>query len=354
MEKSNIPEKYLKAVNEEKQGRVIEFSYKVRNYINSSRSLVLENKISATVPEREVVYEDPIIKKCNVYLPVGYDCNNPDIRYDVLYLLHGVGGDQYEWLTAGKSQEDGSIICNILDNLIEHGDIAPIIVVFPNGRSAHDFHDCSFNPEGTNLLGFYYFDYELRYDLIPVIEETFHTYADISDISSEGMTYNRLHRAIAGLSMGGMQVLNLIVGGKRCDSVKYTGRDSSFSNGLDWTISAPGMLDLFAHVAAFSNAPTSSNGRILGHSITSSGYKIQTLYINCGDDDAIAFEAGFANSMEGLCRTANEQLVSFRQEIIPAGKHDFEVWNYGAFRFLTLCYGVRVQRKVMTEADCFY
>ncbi|MDF2485220.1 MAG: esterase [Herbinix sp.] len=351
MEKSGIPEKYQKSVREEKQGKVIEVSYKVRNYINSSRSLVLKDQISALVPEREVVSGDPIIKKCNVYLPVGYDYSNPDIRYNVLYLLHGVGGDQYEWLSANKSQEDGLIICNILDNLIEHGDIEPIIVVFPNGRSAHDFCDCSFDPDGTNILGFYYFDYELRYDLIPMIEETFHTYADIRDKSSEGITYNRLHRAIAGLSMGGMQALNLIVGGHRCDSIKYTRRDSGFRNGLNWTSTTPGMLDLFAHVGAFSNAPTSSNGQILGNSIASSGYKIQTLYINCGDEDAIAFEAGFTTSMKGLCRTADEQLVSFHQEIIPAGKHNFEVWNYGALRFLLLCYGDENDSKTVVGAQ---
>ncbi|MRH45180.1 esterase, partial [Aquibacillus halophilus] len=105
-------------------------------------------------------------------------------KYNVLYLLHGVGGNHNEWLT-GSGEADGNyVICNILDNLIANGDINPVIVVFPNGRSSHDWTDQSFNSEGTNMLGFYYFDYELRYDLVPFIESTYNTYANIEDTSA--------------------------------------------------------------------------------------------------------------------------------------------------------------------------
>src|SRR5690606_39516374 len=67
-----------------------------------------------------------------------------------------------------------------------------------------------------------------------------------SDASAAGIAANRRHRAIAGLSMGGMQVLNLVFGGYRCDSVKYTENRHHWDNGLDTTVRAPGMTDLFA------------------------------------------------------------------------------------------------------------
>ena len=205
-----VPVQYKRAVNKELRGIIAERTYPVGNYINSSRQFVTNQDICTGEAGRETVKGDTITKKCHIYLPAGYD-NKKNIKYDVLYLLHGVGGDRWEWLK-GSGIEDGNyVICNIFDNLIAKGEIEPMIVVFPEGRSAHDWMDSSFNPDGTNLLGFYYFDYELRYDLIPFIESQYNTYANIDDISPEALAYNRLHRAIAGLSMGGMQSLNLIL-----------------------------------------------------------------------------------------------------------------------------------------------
>ncbi|WP_414698942.1 alpha/beta hydrolase [Paenibacillus sp. LPE1-1-1.1] len=144
------------------------------------------------------------MKSCSVYLPAGYDECDPDTLYNVLYLLHGVGGDEYEWLRGSGSEGGNHILCNMLDKLVANRDIDPVIAVMPNGRSSHDWTDRTFNSEGTNMLGFYYFDYELRYDLIPFIESAFKTYANIRETSPEAVEYNRTHRAIAGLSMGGM------------------------------------------------------------------------------------------------------------------------------------------------------
>jgi len=202
---------------------------------------------------REPVEGDAIIKKCNAYLPAGYDENDKDTRYNVLYLLHGVGGNRYEWLDGSGDVDGNSLICNIFDNLIANGYIAPSIIIFPDGRSTYDWTDCSFNAKGTNMLGLYYFDYELRYDLIPFIESKYNTYANIKNMSLEGIAYNRMHRAIAGSSMGGMQVLNLIIGGYRYDSIVYTGRKNGWNNGFDTTVLGPGIEDLFDYVGAFSN-----------------------------------------------------------------------------------------------------
>lgn len=63
-----------------------------------------------------------------VYTPPGFDKKK---KYPVLYLLHGIGGDEKEWLKGGNPPV-------ILDNLYADGKIAPMIVVMPNGRAMKD------------------------------------------------------------------------------------------------------------------------------------------------------------------------------------------------------------------------
>ncbi|MBD3922343.1 esterase [Paenibacillus sp. PR3] len=331
-----VPTEHLRSVDAEFQGSMQEVSYEVYNYIDLSRQLVTNRNIDISEAGREAIAGDAIWKKCNVYLPAGYDANDTDVKYNVLYLLHGVGGDQFEWLSSNGKVDGRFIICNLFDNLIANGDIDPLIVVFPNGRSAHDWTDSSFNSEGTNMLGFYYFDYELRYDLIPFIESNYNTYADIADTSSEGILFNRAHRAIAGLSMGGMQALNLILGGYRYDSTRFTGTDSIWGNGLDQTVLTSGMIDLFAYVGAFSNAPTSSEGNVLGATLASSDHKLRLLYMTCGEADFAI--RSYAKSVEGLLDQAGNHLEHFYQILIKDGSHDFNVWNNGVYNYSRLIF----------------
>jgi enterochelin esterase-like enzyme len=67
-------------------------------------------------------------RRALVYTPPGY---NKNTKYPVLYLLHGIGGDENEWLNGGTPQV-------ILDNLYAEGKIEPMIVVMPNGRAMKD------------------------------------------------------------------------------------------------------------------------------------------------------------------------------------------------------------------------
>jgi hypothetical protein len=362
-----LPESYKRKADSELQGKVIEVSYRVGNYINPLRQLVTDRDIRPEEAGRETVRGDAITKKCCVYLPRGYDENDKSKRYNVLYLLHGVGGSRFEWLNGGYVNRDVSavynhagddcvnngrnyVLCNIFDHLIANGEIEPMIVVLPDGRSSHDWTDCTFNTRGTNILGFYYFDYELRYDLIPFIESEFNTLADIKDTSCGGIEYNRLHRAIGGLSMGGMQVTNLVLGGYRCDSTMYTGTVSGWNNGLDNTVRAPGMLDLFAYTGAFSNAPTSSSGNVLGASIASSGHRLDLLYMSCGDLDEVAYTIGYQRAVDGLEKAAGTSLTDYYRVIIKGGVHDFAVWHNGAYNFARLCFD-NAKEKAGSESD---
>ncbi|MCL2411726.1 MAG: alpha/beta hydrolase-fold protein, partial [Treponema sp.] len=110
-----------------------------------------------------------------VYLPYGFDANRAE-PYPVLFLSHGVGGDQTDWMGAGGAP-------NIFDNLIAEGRIVPTVVVSMN-NNAFAFTmaqiDDKHTPAAENMI----------YNILPFVEENF-------NVSS-----NPEQRAFAGLSMG--------------------------------------------------------------------------------------------------------------------------------------------------------
>ena len=83
-----------------------------------------------------IVYESNTVgtkRKALIYLPPGYSKAK---KYPVLYLLHGIGGDEYEWFMGTERKGDGGNPNIILDNLYALGKVQPMIVVIPNGRSS--------------------------------------------------------------------------------------------------------------------------------------------------------------------------------------------------------------------------
>ena len=176
-------------------------------------------------------------RKAQVYLPAGYSA---DRKYPVLYLLHGIGGDETEWIRFASPHV-------LLDNLIAEGKATPMIVVIPNGRALADDRATGeiFSPE--KVAGFAAFERDLIGSLIPAIQAKYSTFDDAG------------HRAIAGLSMGAGQTLNF---------------------GL-------GHLDTFAWIGAFSAAPnTRPNPELLPDPAAARG-KIKLLYLSCGNKDGL-------------------------------------------------------------------
>jgi enterochelin esterase-like enzyme len=118
-----------------------------------------------------------------VYTPPGYEKSTQQ-RYPVLYLIHGGGDTAMSWSTVGRAND-------ILDNLIADKKSVPMIVVMPSG----------WTPAGGQVMTADAtkdpFNDEMMKDIIPFIDATYRTIG-----TPEG-------RALSGLSMGGIQTLNV-------------------------------------------------------------------------------------------------------------------------------------------------
>ena len=135
-----------------------------------------------------------INRRMVVYTPYGYDNPaNKKVKYPVLYLLHGGGGDEEAWTSMGRAAE-------ILDNLIERGQAVPMIVVMPNGNpNQQAAQTLGIEPTNINYRDPYYanaYVKSLVTEIIPFIESHFRVNAKPES------------RAIAGLSMGGGHTLS--------------------------------------------------------------------------------------------------------------------------------------------------
>jgi len=145
-------------------------------------------------------------RRAIIYTPPAYSKSK---KYPVLYLLHGIGGDEKEWLNGGHPQV-------ILDNLYAENKIEPMIVVMPNGRATKDDSAKGNIMAPDKVQAFATFEKDLLGDLIPFIEKKYPVIKD------------REHRAIAGLSMGGGQSLNFGLG--NLDQFAWIGGFSSAPN----------------------------------------------------------------------------------------------------------------------------
>ena len=222
-----------------------------------------------------------VTRKALLYTPPGF---SQDKKYPVLYLLHGIGGDEKEWLTGGQPQV-------ILDNLYNENAIEPMLVVLPNGRAMKDDRAVGNIFDSAKVQAFSTFERDLLDDLIPFIERTYPVYTD------------REHRAIAGLSMGGGQSLNF---------------------GL-------GNLNKFAWIGGFSSAPNTKKPELLVPNPDETRRKLKLLWISSGDDDnLITFSQRTHDYLE-----ANDIPHIF---YVEPGVHDFKVWKNSLYMFSRLLF----------------
>ncbi|HWV58508.1 MAG TPA: alpha/beta hydrolase-fold protein [Longimicrobiales bacterium] len=213
-------------------------------------------------------------RRALVYTPPNFD---PNQRYPVLYLLHGIGDDETSWQEKGNAG-------TILDNLLADGLMVPMIVVMPNGRAQPNDR-----VEGNGMASapaFARFDRDLIDDLIPFIEARYPTRTD------------REGRALAGLSMGGGQ---------------------SFNFGLS-------NLELFAWIGGFSSAPNLMPPAELIPDPARVAQMVKLLWVSCGDRD-------------GLFNNSRNLHVYLRDNNVPhiwhvdSGGHTWPVWTNDLYHF---------------------
>jgi len=220
-------------------------------------------------------------RKALIYTPPGYSKKK---KYPVLYLLHGIGGDEKEWLNGGHPEV-------ILDNLYADSKIAPMIVVMPNGRAMKDDRAVGNIFDSAKVQAFATFEKDLLNDLIPYIEKNYPVIKD------------RESRAIAGLSMGGGQSLNF---------------------GL-------GNLDKFAWIGGFSAAPNTKTPEQLVPNPEEARKKLKLLWISCGASDNLIM---FSKRTHDYLKKNNVPHIY----LIEPGVHDFKVWKDGLYMFSQLIF----------------
>ncbi len=228
-----------------------------------------------------------------VYLPADYDTSKA--RYPVLYLQHGGGEDETGWIRQGKANF-------ILDNLIASGNTKPMIVVMANGyatRAGYVVPDLTGKPFGSpefmkvmqERMGA--FEDDMTQALIPFVEKTFRTIPD------------RDHRAMAGLSMGGMQTFQV-----------------TFDH-----------LDLFSYIGGFSGAgnpfltgtkfdvKTAYNGALADPS--SFAKRVHLLWIGVGTNEPERMKSG----LESLHTSLDAGGVKHVFYESPGTDHEWQTWR---------------------------
>ncbi|MDD2304461.1 MAG: alpha/beta hydrolase-fold protein [Prolixibacteraceae bacterium] len=220
-------------------------------------------------------------RKALIYTPPGY---SKDKKYPVLYLLHGIGGDEMEWFINGHPEV-------ILDNLYAQNKVEPMIVVLPNGRAMKDDRATGNIMAPDKVQAFATFEQDLIKDLIPYIEKNYPVIKDAD------------HRAIAGLSMGGGQSLNF-----------------GFGN-----------LDKFAWVGGFSSAPNTKKPEELIPDPAKAKQRLKLLWISCGDKDGLIT---FSKRTHDYLNANDVPHIYY----VDHGYHDFKVWKNSLYMFSQLIF----------------
>ena len=224
-------------------------------------------------------------RRVYVYTPPGYDTKSG--RYPVLYLQHGAGESERGWTAQGHANF-------ILDNLVAEQEATPMLVVMDNG-----YADVNHTNE---------FEAVLVQDLIPFIDQEFRTIPDAD------------HRALAGLSMGGGQALN--IGLRHPDSFHSVGVFSGAFRGLE------PLKDILAN-------PQSAN------------HRLKLLWFGCGIDDSLISLASNAHKVLDLAGVRNS-FASF------PGSHEWQVWRKCLHSFAQLLFRPASESRRVVDLRCEY
>ncbi len=227
-------------------------------------------------------------RKVNIILPADY---STDKKYPVLYLLHGIGGNENEWLDGNPDK--------IVGNLNALGEAEEMIIVIPNIRAGADDSYPANNPFSLeHYAKFDNFINDLRECLMPYMEDNY------------SIATGRENTAICGLSMGGRESLYI---------------------GLN-------MLDTFGYIAALSPGygvfGYTANGVTEEGLFTEETFTIPEEYRNNTFLMIVnGIDEGGEDSLGGTCsRVLTKNGVNHWFYTTP-GAHDFTTWKNGLYNF---------------------
>jgi enterochelin esterase-like enzyme len=202
-----------------------------------------------------------------IYTPSDYETGQ-NIKYPVLYLLHGMGDAEDTWTVVGRANV-------IVDNLLARDKVRPMVIVMPYG------HTPSAPPDMRSIGSYSAFEKDLLEDVIPYVQSRYR------------VSRKAENRAIAGLSMGGGQALTV---------------------GL-------GNLELFGGVGAFSSAVP--GGRQLDKLLDKPetiNQKLELLWIGCGNKDFL-----FQQNQKLIKRLKADNIKHIAH--ITDGAHEWRLWR---------------------------
>jgi enterochelin esterase-like enzyme len=264
---------------------------------------------------REVWYHSKVTgtwRHALVYTPPAYDTQLKQ-RYPVLYLQHGGGEDESGWTRQGNANF-------ILDNLIAGAKAKPMIVVMANGyarRAGQPVPDLRGKPFGSPEMRkamqdmMTAFDEDITQALIPFIDSTFRTIPD------------REHRAMAGLSMGGMQTFQVTF--NHLDLFSYIGGFSGAAN-------------VFATGNDKLDTKTAFNGAMSDP--TAFSKRVHLLWIGVGTNEPERMKQGI-EKLHGSLTDAKIQHVFYES---PGTDHEWQTWRRDLQDFAVRLFQPAVQR----------
>jgi enterochelin esterase-like enzyme len=262
-------------------------------------------------------------RRCIVYTPPGYDeAVNAGTHYPVLYLQHGAGEDETGWSRQGA-------VNFIMDNAI-HGNPSsffvasapkakPMIIVMDNGYASYkvgtgtEWRDPSENYIPSFIRnGVAAFGAVVIKELIPMIDRTYRTIAD------------RNHRAMAGLSMGGMQTMAIAL--THLDMFSYIG---TFS-GAQFLAPPPSSQSPGQTIPLFD--PKTSYGGVFAEAVAFHS-KVRLLWMGAGTAE-LSLSESLRENAEKL-RTANIRVELFHA---PGTAHEWQTWRICLNKFAPLLF----------------
>jgi enterochelin esterase-like enzyme len=219
-------------------------------------------------------------RPAQIYTPPGYTKAK---KYPVLYLIHGLGQDETAWVQQGHANV-------ILDNLIADRKIVPMIVVFPNGNVGGGGRGGGGVAAGSS------FETDLLTNLIPYVEARYSTLAE------------QAHRALAGLSMGGMQTKAI----------------------------APANSDKFAYFGVFSGGNISPTVDVTDLNAFRKNVKLVYMSFGSKEPSNARGAAGLPSGPVGIQREAeafNKAGIKSIYYVSPESAHDFTSWKRSLYYF---------------------